>query len=202
MQMNRQTYFLAISLFFLISWMEFYPIPFQERPDEVSWTNNGLKWTDFLEVDNIPGSPNAIGRTTTKLYYTVTDKLSKRDEMPSRLIKVYSVMLPNKSFIKNGGNRKGLLEHEQIHFDIAEVEARKFRKELSEKVFDHEKYPQQIKKLHQKHVSNIGVMNNQYDLHHLNPFIGHDQWRNDLNNELNKLKTYSSICVWIKLKIN
>lgn len=200
--MNKLTYFFTISLFLLISWLEFHPTPTQERPNEVLWTSKGLKWTDFQEVDIIPGSPNAIGRTTTKLYYTVTDSLSKRDEIPSKMIKVYSVMLPKKSFIKKDGNRKGLLEHEQIHFDIAEVEARKFRKELSEKVFDHEKYLQQIKRLHKKHVSNIGVMNNQYDLHHLNPFIGHKQWRNDLNNDLNSLKTYASIDVWVKLKIN
>ncbi len=182
--------------------MEFYPKPIQERPNEVSWSNNGLKWTDFQVVDMIPGSTNAIGRTTTKLYYIITDSITTYETGSLRLIKVYSVMLPFKSFIKKNSNKKGLLEHEQIHFDIAEVEARKFRKELSEKVFDGSKFTNQIKRLHQKHVSNIGIMNNQYDEQHLNHFIGHEQWRIDLNKELLKHAEYTSVDIWIKLKVN
>lgn len=202
MDMNKRACFLLAFSVLLISWMDFHQFPIQERRNEVPWSKNGLTWTDFQEVDMIPGSPNAIGRTTTKLYYVLTDIISKKETGSLRLIKVYSVMLPFKSFIKKNSNKKGLLEHEQIHFDIAEVEARKFKKELSEKLFDNKKIAKQIKKLHQKHVSNIGIMNNQYDTYHLNRFIGHEQWRNDLNKELNSLETYTSIDVWIKLNFN
>jgi hypothetical protein len=202
MDMNKIACIRLAFSFLFISWMELNPLPIQERLNEVSWSNNGLKWTDFQEVDMIPGSSNAIGRTTTKLYYKLTDSLSRKNAQNLRLIKVYSVMLPNKSFIKKSATKKGLLEHEQIHFDINEVEARKFKKELSEKDFDSVKLSKQIKRLHQKHVSNIGIMNNQYDDQHLNPFLGHEHWRNDLNKELMSLQQYTSIDIWIKLKIN
>ena len=200
--MNKHACILLAFCFLFIAWMDFHQFPIQETRNEVSWSSNGLKWTDFQVVDMIPGSTNAIGRTTTKLYYILTDSITKYETGSLRLIKVYSVMLPFKSFIKKNSNKKGLLEHEQIHFDIAEVEARKFRKELSEKVFDGSKFTNQIKRLHQKHVSNIGIMNNQYDEQHLNRFIGHEQWRIDLNKELLKHVEYTSVDIWIKLKVN
>jgi hypothetical protein len=181
--------------------MELEQKPTQDRRNEVFWSTSGLKWTDFQTVDLIPGSPKAIGRTTTKLYFILTDSIKTNNAHDMRLIKVYSVMLPYKSFIKKSANKKGLLEHEQIHFDIAEVEARKFKKELTEKVFDRVKFTKQIKKLHQKHVSNISIMNSKYDEQHLNPFIGHDQWRIDLNKEFANLNSYTSVEVWINLKI-
>jgi hypothetical protein len=111
-------------------------------------------------------------------------------------------MLPHKSYIKNNAPKKGLLEHEQIHFDIAEVESRKFRQALSEKIFDEKKVEDQVKRLYRKHLSNIGIMNNQYDAHHRNAFIGHEQWRKDLNKDLGELEKYTAVKVWIQLKIN
>lgn len=175
---------------------------FQQAAEEILWTKQGLKWTNFQHVDIIPGSNNAIGRTTTKLYYSITDSIMSQPFNKLLLVKVHSVMLPGKSYIKNNAPRKGLLEHEQIHFDIAEVESRKFRKALSEKIFDERKVEEQIKRLHRKYLSNIGIMNNQYDAHHLNAFIGHEQWRKDLDKDLGELEKFTSIDVWIQLKIN
>ena len=174
----------------------------QQAPAEVLWTKQGLKWSDFQHVDMIPGSNSAIGRTTTKLYYTVTDTIVTHQFKKLLLVKVHSVMLPTKSYIKKSAPQTGLLEHEQIHFDIAEVESRKFKKALSEKTFDEKKLKEQIKRLHRKYLSNIGIMNNQYDSHHLNPFIGHEQWRKDLNKDLEDLEKFTSAEVWIQLKIN
>jgi hypothetical protein len=200
--MNKYGCFLSFISFLFISWVGLQQLPIQDRRNEVPWSTSGLKWTDFQAVDLIPGSPNAIGRTTTKLYFTLTDSMTTNNAHDMRLIKVYSVMLPFKSYIRKSANKKGLLEHEQIHFDIAEVEARKFKKELTEKVFDRVKFAKQIKKLHQKHVSNIAIMNSKYDEQHLNPFIGHEQWRIDLNKEFVNLNSYTSVDVWIKMKIN
>jgi hypothetical protein len=189
-------------IFFIVAWVEVPITKLQQVQHELIWTKQGLKWTDFQHVDIIPGSSNAIGKTTTKLYYTVTDTIVTNQSNKLQLIKVHSVMLPHKSYIKNNAPKKGLLEHEQIHFDIAEVESRKFRKALSEKIFDEKKVEDQVKRLYRKHLSNIGIMNNQYDAHHLNVFIGHEQWRKNLNRDLGQLEKYTSVEVWIQLKIN
>jgi hypothetical protein len=68
----------------------------------------------------IPGSPIAIGRTTTKLYYLLTDSISKTETESLRLVKVYSVMLPLKSYIKKDGNKKGLLD-DLRHFTSIDI---------------------------------------------------------------------------------
>jgi hypothetical protein len=193
-------YFWAI--FFVLAWVEVPVTKLQQVQHEVIWTKHGLKWTDFQHVDIIPGSSNAIGKTTTKLYYNLTDTIVSNQSNKLQLIKVHSVMLPHKSYIKNNAPKKGLLEHEQIHFDIAEVESRKFRQALSEKIFDEKKVEDQVKRLYHKHLSNIGIMNNQYDAHHRNAFIGHEQWRKDLNKDLGELEKYTAVEVWIQLKIN
>ena len=189
-------------IFFVVAWVEVPIAKLQQVQHEVIWTKQGLKWTDFQHVDIIPGSSNAIGKTTTKLYYTVTDTIVTSQSNKLQLIKVHSVMLPHKSYIKNNAPKKGLLEHEQIHFDIAEVESRKFRQALSVKIFDEKKVEDQVKRLYRKHLSNIGIMNNQYDAHHRNAFIGHEQWRKDLNRDLGQLEKYTLVEVWIHLKIN
>jgi hypothetical protein len=193
-------YFWAI--FFVVAWVEVPVTKLQQVQHEVIWTKHGLKWTDFQHVDIIPGSSNAIGKTTTKLYFNLTDTIVTNQSNKLQLIKVHSVMLPHKSYIKNNAPKKGLLEHEQIHFDIAEVESRKFRQALSEKIFDETKVEDQVKRLYHKHLSNIGIMNNQYDAHHRNAFIGHEQWRKDLNKDLGVLEKYTAVEVWIQLKIN
>lgn len=198
--MARNILFFVFFLF--TAWIGIPTDKVLQSSDEVLWTKKGLQWTNFQHVDMIPGSINAIGRTTTKLYYSITDSIIKQEFKSLQLVKVHSVMLPSKSYIKNNAPKRGLLEHEQIHFDISEVEARKFRKELSEKIFNLKKMREEIKRLHRKHLSNIGIMNNQYDTHHLNAFIGHDQWRKDLDKELEKLENFTSIDVWIHLKIN
>lgn len=201
-RMVRYITLLSLVVFLFVAWVGTPTNKIHQAAEEVLWTKQGLQWTNFQHVDIIPGSNNAIGRTTTKLYYTITDSIISQQSNKLLLVKVHSVMLPGKSYIKNNAPKKGLLEHEQIHFDISEVESRKFRKSLSEKTFDEKKVKEQIKKLHRKHLSNIGIMNNQYDTHHLNAFIGHDQWRKDLDKDLGALEKFASIEVWIQLKIN
>jgi hypothetical protein len=132
--MARKTSHYFWVIFFVLAWVEIPIAKLQQVQHEVIWTKQGLKWTDFQHVDIIPGSSNAIGKTTTKLYYTVTDTIVTNQSNKLQLIKVHSVMLPHKSYIKNNAPKKGLLEHEQIHFDIAEVESRKFRKVNSPKI--------------------------------------------------------------------
>lgn len=199
--MVRNILLLSLVFFLFAAWIGVPTGKVSQSSEEVLWTKQGLKWTNFQHVDMIPGSNSAIGRTTTKLYYTITDSIISQQFNTLLLVKVHSVMLPGKSYIKNNAPKMGLLEHEQIHFDISEVESRKFRKELSEKIFEEKKVREQIKNLHRKHLSNVGIMNNQYDTHHRNAFIGHDQWRKDLDKELEKLDKFTSVDVYIKLKI-
>ena len=64
-------YFLV--LFVAVAWVKVPIAKLQQVQLEVNWTKQGLKWTDFQHVDIIPGSSAAIGKTTTKLYYTFID---------------------------------------------------------------------------------------------------------------------------------
>lgn len=55
-----------------------------------------------------------------------------------------------------------ILSHEQLHFDIAELYARKFRKQLSETQFSTD-IKAEVKELYQKVLKELYIYQNKYD---------------------------------------
>ncbi|MFN3667075.1 MAG: hypothetical protein ACK4S0_12990 [Sediminibacterium sp.] len=171
-------------------------------PAEIQWSKDGLKWEYFQEVISIPDKNiRAIGKIATNIYYRFSDSVVVRGDTATILTKVYSVMLPPKSYIKSSAIRKGLLEHEQIHFDINELCARKFRKEISERLFPFSEVKFFIYEIHQKYISEMAELNQQYDAEHRDRVFGHDFWQKDLNARISYLEKYKDVEVVIKTLI-
>lgn len=107
---------------------------------------------------------------------------------------VKSFFVANKSWVKRWySNDKGLLKHEQLHFDITELFARKFRKRLSEMNFT-ENVKAEIKAVYQQITDEKVKLQKLYDVEtdHSKNKQNQNNWDLKINSELQKLIDFAS----------
>jgi hypothetical protein len=99
----------------------------KEDPDQLAWSPDiKLKWEDFQGLpDSVSSAPKAFTRTAMKYEY----KLQK-DAVQVEAVCYFDRKLSWVSAKKTAQTAQQL-KHEQLHFDMAELMARKIRKELS-----------------------------------------------------------------------
>lgn len=113
---------------------------------KIAWQQERkLTWEDFKAVRNVAGTKTAAF-AYTGISHTVT-----RSSNPDSYIKidVETVFDPSQSWKKNENPGSYILQHEQLHFDIAEVFTRKIRKMVAEKVKKSGDYDRIFKKEYQ-----------------------------------------------------
>ena len=125
--------FLAISLVtFLI-----------EIPDDkkkIIWNQNyQLEWTDFKGKVDQKSDYGAITSSGISTSYEF-----KKDSI---LFKVIAVFYKQDSWTKESLQSELGLKHEQVHFDITEIAARRLRKRLREEVFHREDVVEKFKSI-------------------------------------------------------
>src|ERR1700751_1707415 len=81
-----------------------------------------LTWSDFK---GRPENPNSVASTSYDIIKRIIDYGD------SATIIIRAVFFPYKSWKRKGRNDEDILIHEQRHFDIAELYARKLRKSFS-----------------------------------------------------------------------
>ena len=93
--------------------------------DTISWSKvRKLKWEDFCST--VPKNHPHQASTHSGIYnsfYTKGDSIK---------FTIRADFYSMKSWVKKDQKTKSLLRHEQLHFDITELFARKFRKALTE----------------------------------------------------------------------
>lgn len=99
--------------------------------DVIYWTSDyKLTWDDF------EGDPNYKHSYKDISAITVSGIVDYRGCEDGKIIyKIKSYFEKKNSWVKMAGRNDHTLEHEQVHFDITELYARKLRKELSERAF-------------------------------------------------------------------
>lgn len=99
----------------------------KENPDHLAWSPDArLVWEDFRGVpDSV--SPNAKALTKTGMHY---DYKLQKDAIQVEAVCYFD---RSQSWVspKKNAQTPQQLKHEQLHFDLAELMARKIRKELS-----------------------------------------------------------------------
>lgn len=101
--------------------------------DKFSWDENRrLAWDDFQSKD-IPVSSKAAATTFCGISYLLNSSTKK---FTARQVKIESFFVPSKSWAHIDHKTDFVLMHEQSHFDIAELFARRFRKLISDKIMD------------------------------------------------------------------
>src|SRR4051812_12870206 len=117
--------FLIQSVFLLLL-SAFNSFSQQANEHEIYWIDHKkLTWNDYL------ASPDMLDSSNSALtYYGLASSMKTKGD--SLTITVRSIFDKNKSWIKPGDKSDSLLIHEQGHFDIAEIYARKLKQILKE----------------------------------------------------------------------
>lgn len=122
--MIKSTFFLAILLIFV-----FISSSNTDSPDILYWTPDyRLTWNDF---EGIPAyeHDNISALTSSGIVHYAGCKDGKI------IYKIQAYFEKNSSWVKSEALTAHHLKHEQIHFDITELHARRLRKELENRNF-------------------------------------------------------------------
>lgn len=120
-----------IKQFLLLGFVLF--LSFSKAQDKIFWNENRkLVWADFQSPAK-PNTSQAAATTFCGISYLLNSSTKKfTDEQ----VKIQSFFIPSKSWAHAEHKTDNVLMHEQSHFDIAELFARRFRKIISDKSLD------------------------------------------------------------------
>ncbi|MEN9298993.1 MAG: hypothetical protein RLZZ429_1306 [Bacteroidota bacterium] len=163
------------------------------QQDTLVWNRGaGLKWSDFKGIPDKQSHYAAL--TNAEIRYTVT--------MIKGLVRFdfANLFLKKTSWTKNNTNAV-LLQHEQIHFDIAELHKRVLIELLYTRDFRSHNFEKEVKLLG----DSINVARNKMDEEFDQDVLYSDdrnrlvKWQNKINKELDRLKSYDRNSILVKL---
>lgn len=182
----KKVFFNLLFLFFLG-----FSVQAQLPENKRDWKSEPLTWKDFTGVPDITSSFHA--NTSSGLSYYWSMKSSS--EGTEFLYEVASYFFPDQSWVRPGKETESLLAHEQLHFDITELHARKLRKAMEE--FDIKKTTNikpALQALYKGIEAERAAMQQKFDLetrHSMNE-PAQLKWQKYVQEELLKLKEFSS----------
>jgi len=100
----------------------------QNDPEKVLWAQDGLSWNDFKAAPD----KNSRFDANTNAGLSFTWGVKNDNGVIELTYTVISYFNPHLSWVKMDPGNGSLLKHEQLHFDITELHARKLRKKLAE----------------------------------------------------------------------
>ena len=127
--------------------------------ETIAWTEKRLTWKDFK------GQPSLSSRVAATTASGISYEFSTtgiKDAFTIDFV-ITTHFYPKKSWYKSVLCDDFVLSHEQLHFDISELFARKLRKELSEDIFTHENVKAKVKAIYNKNNQALNEYQNRYD---------------------------------------
>lgn len=179
----------ALSFLVCFFFLGFNLLSAQEQ-EKLPWKDSRpLTWQDFKAApkESIPYSANTnSGLSYTWNYSTATGE-------PVLEHQVFSNFYPELSWVKKIEHKEYLLAHEQLHFDITELHARKLRKRLEAYEIGRT-VRQDLKRIYNKVEAERVAMQNLFDKETSHSELSAEQkrWRIFISEELAKLSEYSS----------
>ncbi|MFN8289869.1 MAG: DUF922 domain-containing protein [Chitinophagaceae bacterium] len=160
---------------------------YAQQPDEelISWSSSKrLTWSDYKATPD-PGSDAAASTTTyLMISYNISDE-HFGFKIESKFSRTRSWGLYKTAYI---------LSHEQGHFDIAEIFARKLNKKMKDYVFNKRTYQKELKKIYQDILDEKEEWQNRYDKE-TNHSINKDkqaEWLKKISEALDQYKAYAN----------
>jgi hypothetical protein len=160
--------------------------------DTLAWhPETKLTWNDFLA--EAPSRNNFAAFTYTLISMEYSAKITNGKVTPK--FEIYAAFNKRKSWVKNQKEARTaeILAHEQAHFDIAEITARKLRKALLNETYSRNNLEDKINTIYQETIQAGDTMQAQYDEesnHGLNK-IQQLQWLKRVERELAELADYA-----------
>ena len=131
----------------------------QEIVESISWeSSRKLKWSDFkgkVPVDAVPAATTASG-----ISYEYSANLMHHEVNLDFEVKAY--FYPNESWYKPDICNAHVLQHEQLHFDISEIFARKMRMKLRSTSFT-EDVKAEIRMIYKEILQELEDFQDKYD---------------------------------------
>lgn len=134
---------------------------FQDDEPVISWNESyKLSWADFKAKPHNHNDAAAI--TASGITFGFSIRQTDRNQVISFDADVHAHFYPEQSWYKVEVVDDHILSHEQLHFDITELYARKFRYRISQlKVSNNIR--KQLKKIHNDINSELSSLQTQYD---------------------------------------
>lgn len=159
--------------------------------EAIEWRNDfKLSWSQFKGTPKFNMSAVAVTASGITFGYSVkeTDNI-----VTSFSTNVYAHFYPKRSWYKKEQSNKRILAHEQLHFDITELYARKFRAEIAQLIVSND-IRTQLKNVHESINKELAATQNRYDKETNNSLNQEfqDQWNVYVPKELAKLNAYKS----------
>jgi len=184
-------------LFLLLLHLNFAPgnftaIPNHSASDTLIWQpETKLVWDDFLAEAPARNKFAAYTYTLINMEYSAT----MTDGKVKPTFEIYAAFNRRRSWVKNQREARTseILAHEQAHFDIAEITARRLRKALLTETYSRKSLEQKINSIYQVTVQAGDEMQALYDQesdHGLNK-AQQLKWSNRVKNELSELANYA-----------
>jgi hypothetical protein len=154
--------------------------------DTIYWSASyKLKWNDFQGIPDTPSKYGAISNCGIKY------KLSANEDSFKATVFCYFIKSKSWSIFKNSDT---LLMHEQGHFDISELFARKLRKAFAEYKFNYTTVKIDIDQLFKLNNQERVKMDSLYDKETNLSRNGKQQllWNQKIKAELGKVEKYAS----------
>jgi hypothetical protein len=164
--------------------------PVMAQTDTIPWKDNiKLTWADFK------GAPDNASSFFAYTDYMMNIGYSYNESTVSIHLGCYFDR--NKSWVRKDKERDSLLMHEQAHFAIAEIFARKARKWLTDTVVNKSNVSDVINAIYSKASRDCSNYQIQYDneTKHSVIYAKQVEWLNKIYSELNSLKAYSHTVV-------
>lgn len=158
----------------------------------MSWSESyKLSWSDFKDAPD--KSTSAVAVTASGITFGFSVKKTD-DRVISFTSQVHAHFYPEKSWYKKEQADLHVLGHEQLHFDITELYARKFRQQI-DRVKVSNSVRSQLKKLHNTINKELSQMQNRYDSEtdFSRNVEAQATWQAYITAELNKLSKYKFV---------
>lgn len=135
---------------------------FQPEQDfeTISWSDDRrLSWNDFQ--GRAPLNARAAAITASGITYRFSTS-GTRDFMEVDF-KIETFFYPTKSWYQPELSDEVILSHEQLHFDISELYARKMKERLAQETFTHRNVKAKVKSIYREILEELDDFQNQYD---------------------------------------
>ena len=175
--------FIFIGLFFVL-----FKTNDSEKSSKIYWhQRNAVTWNDFRKTAHLSG--NEAAQISTGIQYSV----KMENKTLSFVVRSYADK-KNSFYIKKKKSDR-LLKHEQGHFDICEIFARKLRKQLMAKPFKQKSLNSEAEKIYKKTIKGMNKFQHLYDkeTNHSIDTTMQNKWNTKIAKMISELEPYKSV---------
>ncbi|MEQ8304631.1 MAG: DUF922 domain-containing protein [Cyclobacteriaceae bacterium] len=159
--------------------------------DPIKWSKTQkLTWVDFQE--KAPTQDPHAARSRVEVRYE-----SQVDKHGAMTMDIESIFIRELSWVKPQNKNDQLLHHEQYHFNITEVWARKLRKEIIGKRWNKKTLEKDFGTLFKKIMNALDKEQSAYDnqTNHSKAETIQAEWESKIDNELRVYEAFASTSV-------